>query len=133
MNNKLIKESWEELLVKPYPEIREFSWDSNIIKHFLPNILGVFKGDKYFLTEFIKPIAYSLDGIYLLINLGDIKKTKDFHQNKNPLFKYFERKIIEENNKKFKKYVEGDRVNVKGIYLPIISKEDIGRSIPDEI
>ncbi|MGY4884241.1 MAG: FkbM family methyltransferase [Nanobdellota archaeon] len=130
--DKFIKESWEELLVKPDLEIRKFSWNSNIIKHFFPNFKGIFQREKSIYAEFAKPLAYILDGLYFLISGGNLKKTKYFHEKRNPLYRYFERKVIETNNKRFKKYVEGDRINIKGVYLPIIDR-DISRSVPDEI
>ncbi len=131
--DKMIRETWEELLMKQDIEIRKFSWNLNVIRHSFPDLKHIIENEKSALAEFLKLPAYMISGFYLIITFGNIKRTRQFHEQKNLLYKLFKKKVIEFNNKRFERYVEGEKVNVKGIYLPIINKEDIGMSIPDEI
>jgi len=132
MKNKN-NESWDNLLKKPVETFSANEYLEPKIMHVFPSLKMIFKRERGIAEEFMKPLVYLLAGIFYLMSFGDMKKARKLHREKNIMLKLMEKIHRNFRNNALKRYIEGEYVNIKGIRLPIISKDDLDRSVPDEI
>jgi hypothetical protein len=81
--------------------------------------------DSSFLHYLLGYLEYFITGIYFIISIGDVNRTKQFTLNRNPVHKLrinlHKKKEFENIDKFNKRFLKNGRYDFNGIYLPDIS------------